>query len=145
MQKSVEDRENRQHALCNQFFNLDDKTLCSFISCCHVEQLDAIVVMLFLTVETTAETKTVNWLKTQNCTQACILSDSMNLLRRNSSWPVKAAVAEILADVTDSQTNLYLCDRTCRCVKRNKGTDQLANSVIIEEAQSVDRADVMNG
>jgi hypothetical protein len=66
-----------------------------------------------MTMEVMTVTKALSWLETQAFTNACVLSDSMSMLRKVKSWLEASRMDSITEAVEFGKYQFYFCLRPC--------------------------------
>ena len=94
-------------------------------------------------METMAVTKALNWLKTTDFVRACILSDSMNMLRKIQAGSIRQQWLKSLQEGQIRHLTFIFVPGHAG-VKGNERADQLAGSANIDEGHALDRADIIN-
>lgn len=96
-----------------------------------------------LTMETTAVTRAIAWLQTQNFSGACILSDSMCMLRKIQNGQLRREWMELIRTSTLQRlTFIFVPGHAGVC--GNERADTLAGNAAITDGHGMDQADIIS-
>ena len=96
-----------------------------------------------LTMEVRAVTEAWLWLTSQDYAHACILSDSMSMLRKVEAGKVRRKWVDLLMQ-SKTQKIVFIFVPGHAGVKGNERADKLAGMATLSEGVSMDRADIIN-